>query len=186
MACGSTWARDWIWAAAETCVAAAEMPHPLTHCAGPGLNPSLCSDPSPSHCSQILFFLLLNAASAAYGSSQTRDQVRAAAVGLCQSHSNTISELSLWPTTAHGNTGSFNTLSEAWDWTQVLMDPGWVCCCWATTGIPAVSFLTHCTTAGMSKNLAFFPPLYPCMWKFPCRSCNLWISRRDSVVNESD
>ena len=46
-ACGSSWARDWIWAAAETYATAAATPDPLTHCGIPGIKPThLCSNPS--------------------------------------------------------------------------------------------------------------------------------------------
>ena len=56
----------------------------------------------------FLSFLLsffLRTALAAYGNSQTRGLIGALATGLCLSHSNAGSELSLWPT-AHGNTKS--------------------------------------------------------------------------------
>ena len=45
----------------------------------------------------FFFFFLFKAASVSYRSSQARDQIRAAATGLCHSHSNTGSELHLWP-----------------------------------------------------------------------------------------
>ena len=41
------------------------------------------------------FFFLLRAVSVANGSSQARDQIRAAVAGLCHSHSNARSELHL-------------------------------------------------------------------------------------------
>ena len=44
------------------------------------------------------FFFFFRAANAAHGSSQARDQIRAAAAGLCHSQSNTRSKLRLWPT----------------------------------------------------------------------------------------
>ena len=54
-----------------------------------------------------LFIYLFRAAPEAYGSSQARGVIRVTAAGLHHSHSNTKSELRLWPTTAaHGNTGS--------------------------------------------------------------------------------
>ena len=34
----------------------------------------------------------------------------------------------------------FNLLSEARDWTHVLMDTSWVCCCWATRGTHKTTF----------------------------------------------
>ena len=60
------------------------------------------------------FFGLFRVAPMAHGNSQARGQIRAIATGLHHSYSH-------WPTpqqhgiqaTAHGNIGSFNTLSEA-------------------------------------------------------------------------
>ena len=46
----------------------------------------------------IFFFFFFRAASAAYGSSQARSQIRAAAAGLQHSHSNARPELHLQPT----------------------------------------------------------------------------------------
>ena len=46
----------------------------------------------------FVFLLFLWAASAAYGGSQARGPIRAAATGLCQSHRNAGSELRLQPT----------------------------------------------------------------------------------------
>ena len=45
-----------------------------------------------------LFLLLFRGAPAAYGISQARGQIRAAAAGIHHSHNNTGSELHLWPT----------------------------------------------------------------------------------------
>ena len=54
----------------------------------------------------IFFFVLFfRAGSAAYGISQARCQITAAAAGLCHSHSNGRSESSTY-ITAHGNAGS--------------------------------------------------------------------------------
>ena len=56
-------------------------------------------------CSSFFFFLLLlRAAPAAYGGSRARDQIRAAAAGLCHSHSNTRSKPHLQPTLQLGAT----------------------------------------------------------------------------------
>ena len=49
---------------------------------------------------------LFGAAPAAYGGSQARDRIGAVAAGLHHSHS---------------NTGSFNALTKARDWTHILM-----------------------------------------------------------------
>ena len=43
------------------------------------------------------FFFFLRAPPVAYGSSQVMGQIKASAVGLCHSHSNTGSKLHLWP-----------------------------------------------------------------------------------------
>ena len=43
------------------------------------------------------FFFLFKAARVAYGSSRARSQIGATVAGLCHSHSNTGSELHLWP-----------------------------------------------------------------------------------------
>ena len=54
------------------------------------------------------FFFPFRAAPAAYGGSQARGRIGAAAAGLCQSHSNAGSELHLWPMRreARGHAGS--------------------------------------------------------------------------------
>ena len=49
-------------------------------------------------CLFVCLFLLFRTTPMAYGSSQTRDQIGATAAGLCHSHSNAGSELSLQPT----------------------------------------------------------------------------------------
>ena len=46
----------------------------------------------------FFFFCLLRSTPVAYGSSHARGQIRAAAAGLCHSHSNTGSEPRLQPT----------------------------------------------------------------------------------------
>ena len=46
----------------------------------------------------ILFFAFFRVVPMLYGSSQTRDWIRAIAAGLCHSHSNVGSEPHLWPT----------------------------------------------------------------------------------------
>ena len=53
----------------------------------------------------FFFFLLFRAAPVAYGSSQARGWIGAAAGSLCHSHSNVGSELCLWP---HGDAGSLS------------------------------------------------------------------------------
>ena len=62
--------------------------------------PGWVGDGMDGHFSGFPFclFCLFRAAPAAYGGSQARGQIGAAATGLCQSHSNTGSELHLWAT----------------------------------------------------------------------------------------
>ena len=49
-------------------------------------------------CFVLFYFLLFRATPTAYGSSQAKDRIGAAAAGLCHSHSNMRSELCLQPT----------------------------------------------------------------------------------------
>ena len=59
---------------------------------GPGFNPSVL------FCCFVVLFLLFRATTMAYGSSQARGRIRAAAAGLHHSHSNARSEPCLWLT----------------------------------------------------------------------------------------
>ena len=68
----------------------------------------------------FIFFAFSRAAPAAYGDSQARGLIRAAAAGLHQSHSNTGSELHLRPTQQHR---ILNPLSEARYQTHNLLVP---------------------------------------------------------------
>ena len=63
----------------------------------------------------LSFFLLFRAAPVAYGGSQARGQIRAAAAGLHHSHSNMGSEPRLQPTAQPGQHGILNPLSRARD-----------------------------------------------------------------------
>ena len=88
------------------------------------------------NCVCLFFFFLFRAAPIAYGSSRVRGQIGTAATSLCHTHSNTGS-------TPHGHLYHrswqrqiLNPLSEARDWTCILIDTSWVCFCWATMGIP--------------------------------------------------
>ena len=65
----------------------------------------LCMSHLLFYCYYYFFFFLM-AVPVAYGSSQARGQIGAAAAGLQHSHSNSGSELSAIYTTANGNTGS--------------------------------------------------------------------------------
>ena len=87
----------------------------------------------------FFFFHLFRATPAAHGSSQARDQIRAVAAGLHHSHSNTRSELcdlhhSSWQCWV------LNLLSEARDWTHILMDTRRVSYHWATVETPNATF----------------------------------------------
>ena len=69
----------------------------------------------------FFFFLFFLTATLAYGSSQARGQIRAAAASLHHSS---------WPHQIH------NPLSETRDWICIVMDASWVHYCWATMGTP--------------------------------------------------
>ena len=77
------------------------------------------------------FFSLFRAAPAAYGSSQARSQIRAVAAGLHHSHSNARSELCLRPAPQLRAIWDPNPLSEAKDWTSILMDASQIHFHWA-------------------------------------------------------
>ena len=73
----------------------------------------------------LFYFLsLIRTTSAAFGNSQPRGWIGAAAVSLYDSHSNTRSESSLWPTNSSWQCWFFNPLSKAREWTPILMDIG--------------------------------------------------------------
>ena len=84
-----------------------------------------------------LFFGLFRAALVAYGSSQARGPIGAAAASLCHSHShsNAGSELCLQPIPQGW---ILNPLSEVRNRTHILMDTSRVHYCWATTRPPKV------------------------------------------------
>ena len=70
---------------------------------------------------------LFRATPTAFGSSLARDRIRAVPAGLHHSpQQRGIQATSVTYTTTHSNTGSFNPLSEARDWTRVFMDTNWV------------------------------------------------------------
>ena len=67
-----------------------------------------------------------------------------------------------------------NPLSEARDWTWILMDTRWICCCCATTGTPQISsfltsdhswFLKHLSHGINDLNLYWFSSS-PSGWYF--------------------
>ena len=73
---------------------------------------------------------------AAYGSSQARDGIGAAAASLYHYHSNVGYNLSLWPKPSSWQPWISDPLREARDWTRTFMDTSWVHFHCATTGIP--------------------------------------------------
>ena len=86
----------------------------------------------------FFFFWLFRAAPMAYGSSQARGQIRAAAANLHDSHRNaSICNLhhSSW------QCWILNPLRETRDWFCFLMDTSWVCYHWSKTGPPRNFFL---------------------------------------------
>ena len=110
--------------------------------------------------SSFLFFFLslsylFRATPMAYGGSQARAWIGAVAASLFLSHSHTRSKLRLQPTEV------LNPLSEARDWTWVLMVTSRVRYCWATTGTPGIFFLTQTNSCvGISDTDGFWPDLY--------------------------
>ena len=82
----------------------------------------------------LFFFCLFRDASMAYGGSQARGWIVAIASGLHHSHGNTRSKLHLRPTPQQ--CWIFNPLSEARNWTWVLMDTSQIHFHWAAVGLP--------------------------------------------------
>ena len=87
----------------------------------------------------FFIFCLFRTAPMAYGGSQARGQIRAVAPGLHHSHNHMGSKPCLQPTpqlTAIGVTSSqiLNPLTEARDWTYILMDTSLIRFHWATVG----------------------------------------------------
>ena len=81
-------------------------------------------------------FFLFRAASTAYGSSQARDQLRAAATS--QHHNHHTPDLRPICDLHHSSQQRqiLNLLSKVQDWTHILMDTSWVRNHWATMGTP--------------------------------------------------
>ena len=94
-------------------------------------------------CFCFCFVFPCKAIPAAYGSSQARGQIGAAATCLRYSHSNVGSKPCLQPTPQHHSSQQhwiLNPLSRARDQTCILMDTTWVCCHHATMGTPSFLF----------------------------------------------
>ena len=81
----------------------------------------------------FLFFLHFSATHVAYGRSQARCHIWAAVAGLRHSHTNTRTELHLWPI-PQLTAKSSSPMREARGWTHILMDTSQVCYHWATRG----------------------------------------------------
>ena len=80
------------------------------------------------HCPICFIFFPFRAAPSACESSQARGRIGAAAASLCHSQNNMgIQAMSVTYTTAHGNAGSLNTLSEAQGLNLHLHDTSRVC-----------------------------------------------------------
>ena len=101
----------------------------------------------------------------AYGSSQARGLIRAIAVGLPHSPSNSGPKPCLQPTPQLMATPILNTLSEARDRTHILMNTRQVCYHWAMMGEPRWAFISRemtpvsfCTAQPSS---AKFPGILP-------------------------
>ena len=90
---------------------------------------------------EMSFVFFFRAAPTAYGSSQGRSRIGAAAADLHHSHSNAGSKTCLrLMTQPTAMPDIFNPLSRARDQTRVLMDTIQICFCCATTGSPELSF----------------------------------------------
>ena len=92
-------------------------------------NPSFSYESSTILGFSFLLFLLFRAACVAYGNSQARDRIRAAAASLCHSHSNTVSELCLQPNHSSQQCQILTPQSKARDQTLVFMDTSQVHAC---------------------------------------------------------
>ena len=79
-----------------------------------------------SPCSFFFLFLLFRAEPEAYGSSQARGLVVAAAASLHYSHSDAGSELHLWPIPLLRAMRILNPLNKVRDQTHILMDTSWI------------------------------------------------------------
>ena len=134
----------------------------VTHCAGPGVEPSCTSAVTQAaavrfltHCTTVgtppgpppflffffSFFWLFRAIPTAYGRSQARGQIRVIAASLCHSHSNARSELHLQTTPQlMAMPGSLThrvrpKIKQATSWFL-----GRICFCCAMTGTPELKF----------------------------------------------
>ena len=94
VACESSWARDWTHIPQQQLSHCSDSTGSLTHCTAR----ELCSRFLIYILFIFIYFLLFIATPAAFGGSQARGQIGAAAGALHHSHSNARSELHLGPT----------------------------------------------------------------------------------------
>ena len=88
-----------------------------------------------------VFCCLFRATPVAYGSFQARGWIGAAVTSLCHSCSNVSSKLYLWLHHSPQQCQILNPLSEARNWTCLLMDSSQIHFCWDMTGTPLCDFL---------------------------------------------
>ena len=102
----------------------------------------------------LFIFCFFRATPEAYGGSQVRGRIGAAAAGLRQSHSNLGSEPHLRPTPQLTATPDPWPLSEARYWTHILMDPSWVCNLLSPSGNSSRQNLQRCCSfsTGRERN----------------------------------
>ena len=104
----------------------------------------------------MFFFFLSIAAPAAYGSSQARVQIRAAAAGLHHSHSNAGSEPCLDVHNSSRQCQILNPLSKARNrGTCLLRNTSWVHFCWVRMGTPTPFY---CSSGEVKKE-------FLCSWR---------------------
>ena len=113
------------------------------------------------YCSLFFFFLFFRATPEAYGGSQARGPIRAAAAGLhCSSQQ-------CW---------SLNPLNKARDPIRNLVVPSWICFCCTTTGTPKWFIILWASMLCSDFILFFFIfPFYGricSIWKFPGKGLN--------------
>ena len=84
----------------------------------------------------LLFLLFFRAVPVAYGSSQARGWIRAAAAAYTTATA--TQDLTYVCSLYHSleQHQILSLLSKARNWTHILMDTSWVCYCWTATGTP--------------------------------------------------
>ena len=102
------------------------------------------------------FCLFFRATPTAYGGSQVRGRIGTAAAGLHYSHGNARSEPHLWPTPQLTEMPHPNALSEARDWTYILMDASQICFGWATTGTPYIKYFKSRELSVVEQSISSF------------------------------